>query len=167
MATTLILDGKSHAIEVLRWRPHLVVMIDGRRHEVSAFGDGRDGDTSVDIGGAQLRFVRATDYDVCHLRIDGRTLAVRREDPFAGAGTDDHAHDMIKAPMPGVVVELFRATGDKVVRGDKVATIESMKLQTVLIAPRDGILSRINRAAGETFEKDAVIAELEPLADEA
>jgi 3-methylcrotonyl-CoA carboxylase alpha subunit len=167
MATTLILEGVSHAIEILRWRPHLVVRIDGRRHEITDIDDGRDGHRSAIVDGALTRFVRATDGDRCHLRVDGRTFEVRRLDPRDAAVGEDHSHDVIRAPMPGVVVEIHRAAGDAVARGEKIATIESMKLQTALVAPRDGVVANLRRAAGETFDKDAVIAELEPLSGEA
>jgi 3-methylcrotonyl-CoA carboxylase alpha subunit len=167
MAMILMLEGKPHAIEILRWRPHLVLRIDGRRHEITDIDDGRDGHRSAVIDGALVRFVRATDDDRCHLRIDGRTFEARRRDPRDEAGGEDHAHDGIKAPMPGVVVEIHRQAGERVARGEKIVTIESMKLQTALLAPRDGVLARLKHAAGETFDKDAVIAELEPLSGEA
>lgn len=167
MALTLILDGAPHAIEILRWKPHLVVRIDGRRHEITDIDDGCDGHRSAVVDGALVRFIRATDDDVSHLRIDGRTWDVRLLDPREAAGGTDHSHDVIRAPMPGVVVEIHRGVGDAVLRGEKIATIESMKLQTALVAPRDGVVASLKRAPGETFDKDAVIAELEPLSGEA
>lgn len=167
MATTLILEGVSHTIEIVRWRPHLVVTVDGRRHEITDLDDGCDGQRSVVVDGAHARFVRATDDDRCHLRLDGRTHEVRRLDPREAAGGPDHSHDVIRAPMPGVVVEIHRGVGAAVLRGEKIATIESMKLQTALVAPRDGVVASLKRAPGETFDKDAVIAELEPLSGEA
>lgn len=167
MGLTLILEGTPHAVEILRWRPHLVVRIDGRRHEITDVDDGRDGHRSAVVDGAIVRFVRATDDERCHLRIDGRTYEVRHLDPREAAGGADHSHDVIRAPMPGVVVEIHRGVGEAVLRGEKVATIESMKLQTALVAPRDGVVAEVRRAAGETFDKDAVIAELEPLSGEA
>lgn len=166
MAITLTIDGKPHAVEVLRWRPSLVVLIDGRRHEVTEPDDGHDGHRSAVVDGAILRYARSTDDNECHVRIDGRTIEVRRIDPRDAVGGKDHSQDIIKAPMPGVVIEVFRKAGDDVSRGDKIATIESMKLQTVIVAPRDGKLATLKVSTGDTFQKDAVIAELEPLAGE-
>lgn len=167
MAITLLIEGKPYDVEVVSWRPNLVVVIDGRRHEVTDPDNGRDGHRSAVIDGALLRFARSADDNECHIRIGGRTVEVKRLDPRDAAGGKDHSQDIIKAPMPGVVIEVFRKAGDAVVRGDKVATIESMKLQTVLIAPRDGKIASLKVATGETFQKDAVIAELEPLAGKA
>ena len=149
MGPTLILEGSAHTIEILRWRPRLVVLVDGRRHEVT------------------VDFMRAADDGRCHLRIDGRTFEIDRIDPRDAAGGDDHSHDVVRAPMPGVVVDVHRTAGEAVLRGEKIVTIESMKLQTALVAPRDGVVAALRRAAGETFDKDAVIIELEPLSGEA
>ncbi len=167
MALTLMFEGTAHAVEIVRWRPSLVVLVDGRRHEITDLDDGRDGHRSLVIDGAHVRFVRATDDDRCHLRLEGRTFEVRRLDPRDASGADDRSHDVVRAPMPGVVVELHRGVGDAVGRGEKILTIESMKLQTALVAPRDGVVAALHKAAGETFDKDAVVAELEPLAGEA
>ena len=55
----------------------------------------------------------------------------------------------------------------QIARGDTLVTIESMKLQMALLAPRDGRLAALmTYAVGETFEKDAIVAELEPLTDQ-
>jgi biotin carboxyl carrier protein len=50
-----------------------------------------------------------------------------------------------------------------VARGETLVTIESMKLQMTLLAPRDGRLAGVRRGVGETFDKDEIVAELEPL----
>jgi biotin carboxyl carrier protein len=63
---------------------------------------------------------------------------------------------------PGAVVSVQKHAGDAVKRGEAVVTIESMKLQTVLPAPRDGVIAKILKGEGETFEKDEVIVTLEP-----
>lgn len=167
MAVTLVFDGTPHRVEIVRWRPSLIVRIDGRCHEVTDLDDGRDGRRAAVIDGALVRFVRATDDDRCHLRFDGRTFEVHRLDPRDASGAEDPSHDVVRAPMPGVVVDVHRSAGEAVARGDKIVTIESMKLQTTLVAPRDGVVARLLRGAGETFDKDAAIAELEPLATEA
>ena len=64
--------------------------------------------------------------------------------------------------MPGAVVAIHKQAGAEVKRGETIVTIESMKLQMALAAPRDGVLAEIRRGAGETFDKDEIVAELEP-----
>ena len=83
-----------------------------------------------------------------------------RSDADAGTGGLDH----IRAPMPGSVVQVHKQAGDAIMRGETLITIESMKLQITLLAPRDGRLARLLRGVGDTFDKDEIVAELEPVA---
>lgn len=65
--------------------------------------------------------------------------------------------EAVTAPMPGVVVEVFVEPGDRVQRGQPLLTIESMKLQTALDAPHDAEVTEIGFAAGQSFDKGAVL----------
>ena len=67
----------------------------------------------------------------------------------------------VRAPMPGAIVSVHKAAGDQVTRGETLVTIESMKLQMALPAPRDGVIADVLRGAGETFDKDEIVARLE------
>ena len=167
MAFKLTIDGKPHEVDIVRRRPHLVVRIDGREHEVSVTGHYGDGRQTLEIAGHEMHFARAQISDRQIVRFDGRNFEAALVDPRsealgAGGGQDD-----VKAPMPGAVVSVHKAPGDAVKRGEPVITIESMKLQTALVAPRDGIIATILRKEGETFDKDEIVARLEKLAEEA
>lgn len=166
MAFKLLLDGKPHEIAIVRRRPHLVVRIDGREHEVAVPGSYAAGPQAVEIGGLQVPFVRAHAGDRQFLRLDGRSFEVKPVDPRTEGAGIGSGHDSVKAPMPGAVISVHKAVGDAVSRGETIVTIESMKLQTALPAPRDGVIAAIRRSLGEVFDKDEVIVTLEPLAQE-
>src|ERR1700751_4190316 len=104
--------------------------------------------------------------ETCFVRIDGRTHEVVLIDPREEFAGHDASRDEIHAPMPGAIVAIHRQAGELVARGETVVTIESMKLQTALAAPRDGRLLEVLKKAGETFDKAELLARLEP-ADEA
>ncbi len=59
----------------------------------------------------------------------------------------------IKAPLPGLIVEVPVAAGQAVTKGDKLVILESMKMENELRAPRDGKVERINVRAGESVEQ--------------
>jgi 3-methylcrotonyl-CoA carboxylase alpha subunit len=167
MDLKLTLDGVVHHVTIARRKPHLVLLIDGREHEVlepPAVGDGR---RSIIVDGAAVAFSRATVGDRQHLRLGGRTFEIGWIDPFSAGGAGATGQDAVKAPMPGTVVSLHHKAGDAVSRGETLVTIESMKLQTALPAPRDGVVAKTLRAEGETFEKDEIIVTLEPVTGEA
>jgi biotin carboxyl carrier protein len=165
MAFKLVLDGNLHEIDIVRRRPHLVVRIEGREHEISAIGSSGGGRQMIEVAGIAIHFARAHDGDCQFLQFDGRNFEAQLLDPrseVAGGG----GQDSVKAPMPGAVISLHRVVGDPVLRGETIVTIESMKLQTALPAPRDGVIAAILRTTGEVFDKDEIIVRLEATAQE-
>lgn len=165
MPLHLTLDGETHAIEIVRRAPRLVLDVDGRRYEIVDEIDQGDELLTVDgVGIAVARaLVEAGPRETCFVRIDGRTHEVGLIDPREETSGHDSSRDEVHAPMPGAVVSVHRRAGDAVVRGETIVTIESMKLQTALAAPRDGVLAEVLKAAGDTFDKDAVLARLVPV----
>lgn len=157
MAFKIMVDGSSHEIEIVRRRPHLVVRIDGREHEVSVTGSPDDGRQTIEIAGEPLHFTRAQAGDLQIVRLKGRTFETSIVDPRSEVSGPGSGQDHVRAPMPGAVVSVHKQAGDQVARGEVIVTIESMKLQTALVAPRDGVIAKLLRAEGETFEKDEVI----------
>ena len=160
VAFKVMVDGRSHEVEIVRRCPHLVVRIDGREHEISAVGSADQGRQTIEVAGVPVHFARAHAGDLQIIRLAGRTWEVSLVDPRAGAEESGSQHDHVRAPMPGAVVSVHKAVGDRVKRGETIVTIESMKLQTALPAPRDGVISELLRREGESFEKDEVIARL-------
>ncbi|MEW9854006.1 biotin carboxylase N-terminal domain-containing protein [Novosphingobium sp. M1R2S20] len=64
-------------------------------------------------------------------------------------------------PMPGLLVSLSVAEGDKVEAGQPLAVIEAMKMENILRAEKSGTVKAVNAKAGESLAVDAVILELE------
>jgi len=62
-------------------------------------------------------------------------------------------------PMPGLVVAIAVAEGQEVKAGETLAVVEAMKMENVLRAERDLVISKINAAPGESLAVDAVIME--------
>ncbi|WP_309623076.1 acetyl/propionyl/methylcrotonyl-CoA carboxylase subunit alpha [Novosphingobium sp.] len=64
-------------------------------------------------------------------------------------------------PMPGLLVSLNVAVGDKVEAGQPLAVIEAMKMENILRAEKTATVKSINARQGESLAVDAVILELE------
>ncbi|VWX51211.1 acetyl/propionyl/methylcrotonyl-CoA carboxylase subunit alpha [Novosphingobium sp. 9U] len=64
-------------------------------------------------------------------------------------------------PMPGLLVSLNVAEGDKVELGQPLAVIEAMKMENILRAEKSGVVKSVNAEAGQSLAVDAVILELE------
>ena len=64
-------------------------------------------------------------------------------------------------PMPGLLVSLNVAEGDKVEAGQPLAVVEAMKMENILRAEKSGVVKKVNAAAGESLAVDAIILEME------
>jgi pyruvate carboxylase len=67
----------------------------------------------------------------------------------------------IGAPMPGMVVKVNVSAGDAVTKGQKLLTLEAMKMQTNLVAERDGRVAEVLIQAGTQVETGDLIIRLE------
>ena len=64
-------------------------------------------------------------------------------------------------PMPGLLVSLNVAVGDKVEAGQPLAVVEAMKMENILRAEKSATVKAVNAKAGDSLAVDAVILELE------
>ena len=55
--------------------------------------------------------------------------------------------------MPGKVVAVRVAVGDSVKKGQPLVIVEAMKMEHTITAPADGIVSKINAAAGDQVDE--------------
>ena len=67
----------------------------------------------------------------------------------------------IKAPMPGLILDVSIKQGDKVKEGDYLLVLEAMKMENTLTAPRDGVVKSISVKKGETVDKNQLLIEME------
>lgn len=68
----------------------------------------------------------------------------------------------ILAPMPGKVIAVAVAEGQAVTRGQKLLTLEAMKMEHTLTAPFDGVVAELNAVTGAQIQVDALLARVEP-----
>lgn len=67
----------------------------------------------------------------------------------------------VLSPMPGLLVDVAVQVGQKVQAGERVAVIEAMKMENVLFAAADGIVSKVLASKGESLVVDQPIVEFE------
>ncbi|WP_296385625.1 acetyl-CoA carboxylase biotin carboxyl carrier protein subunit [Winogradskyella sp.] len=67
----------------------------------------------------------------------------------------------IKAPMPGLILEISVTEGDEVKENDALLILEAMKMENVINSPRDGVIKSIGVKQGETVDKNSLLIEFE------
>jgi biotin carboxyl carrier protein len=65
----------------------------------------------------------------------------------------------IKAPMPGLVLNILVGEGTDVKKGDALLVLEAMKMENILKSPADGIVKKISVKKGMAVEKNQVLIE--------
>ncbi|MFT6452291.1 MAG: 3-methylcrotonyl-CoA carboxylase alpha subunit [Halocynthiibacter sp.] len=89
------------------------------------------------------------------------TWAFEIRDPLARDTAAGAAGNVIEAPMPGLLREIFVRRGDTVAKGARLAILEAMKMEHVLAAPRDGIVAEVLGAPGDQVVAGAPLIALE------
>ncbi|PCJ71590.1 MAG: acetyl/propionyl-CoA carboxylase subunit alpha [Rhodobiaceae bacterium] len=169
---------REHAVSV-RTEPDddwlIVILLDDdgnerSRHSVSS--EWRPGDAIFDgiVDGEQLTVLveRATG-------LQGYNLSYRGSKINAAVRTHN-AHELVQympekvapdtsqfllCPMPGLVVSINVEVGDEVKVGQALAVVEAMKMENILRAERDGVIAKVEAAAGDSLQVDQVIIEFE------
>ena len=118
-----------------------------------------DPDTLSLIDGTSAREVRIDRREggVMRIAMDGRVFEavvskrVRlAPDPFSGS----HA---VRAPMPGRIVRVLVAVGDRVAAGQAVVIVEAMKMENELRSTKDGVVKEVNVRQGTAIDAGVVL----------
>lgn len=113
-------------------------------------------------GGPQRRIALARTERGAEVSVDGRRMVVLPSSPAAAAADEGAGSTRVEAPMPGKIVELVVAAGDRVARGDKAVVVEAMKMRTSLNAGCTGTVVAVHVAQGDQVTGGEVLVEFEP-----
>ncbi len=67
----------------------------------------------------------------------------------------------IKAPMPGIIIDLKVKKGQSVKKGDTLLILEAMKMENAIICPKDTTINEIHTVVGETVDKNKLLIDFE------
>lgn len=72
-----------------------------------------------------------------------------------------HSVKEIKSPMPGLVVQIFVEEGQSVEEGQKLLSLEAMKMENILKSPGEGVIKSILTTEGNSVDKNQILIEFE------
>ena len=144
------------------------VTIGGRTRRVSFVTALRDIAVAGDVDGqpfvAQVERI-GLHYRIIHdgAQVDARVLSRRAAEleammPFKAP---PDLSKFLLSPMPGLLVDVSVEPGQTVLAGERLAVIEAMKMENVLVAQQDRVVARVAAQKGESLAVDQVILEFE------
>jgi len=68
---------------------------------------------------------------------------------------------VIKAPLPGNILQVMVHEGDTVKKEQKLMVLEAMKMENLILAETDGVVKRIAAHVGDVVSQDQVLVEIE------
>jgi biotin carboxyl carrier protein len=140
-------DGRTHVVSLsaVPGTPLRLALIDGRpvALPVEALGRGRWGLT---VGGERL------EAEI----IDERARHIRS---LTGGGVRRSGGNVLKAPMPGLVMRVSVEPGQSVAAGAGLVVLEAMKMENELKAAAGGVVSAVLVQPGQAVEKGQLLVE--------
>ncbi len=144
---TVAIGSERRRLEPLMAKPPLYTfLVDGKQILELEIHAQNENDIAVNYGHFPYSF---------HL-LDHAHLALEEAAQKAGV-----SGGVLKAPMPGKVVEIKVKVGDAVTSGQPLAVVEAMKMQNELGAPGTGTVVQVLVAVGQTVESGAVLIRIE------
>ncbi len=105
---------------------------------------------------------------IVKVTINGQRLSLNVQDRYdlllEKLGMDlsaQEAANQVKAPMPGLILEVMVNEGEIVSQGDPVLVLEAMKMENILKSPREGTIRSIEVKQGQNVEKNQVLINFE------
>ncbi len=69
--------------------------------------------------------------------------------------------DSIKAPMPGLILDIAIKANQEVKENDTLLILEAMKMENIITSPRDGVIKSISVNKGDAVEKNQLLIEFQ------
>jgi 3-methylcrotonyl-CoA carboxylase alpha subunit len=149
-------DATTVAVDAVMHQGYAIVSVEGRSHRV-ALGAG-DGDRLQIALDAETYFAQVARMGA---RLSAVTPQGRHEldlvDPFHYEPADALPDARLTAMMPGRVVKVMAAAGDRVKKGQALMILEAMKMEHTITSPREGVIERVAFEENQLVPADAVL----------
>lgn len=148
-------EGESHDVEIDRNGSHVTAVIDGRSYDLDASQpepsvwllkhNARIFEAAVSQGRSSEHVVNIENVEIVASVNDPKRL----RGSITGS-SDESGRAEIRTAMPGKVVRILASQGDAIEKGEGVIVVEAMKMQNEMKSPKDGSISEIKVAEGDT-----------------
>ena len=157
-------------------RNNEIIDVDSKIVDSKLIGQVNDNELSISILSSEENIVKilhnneikeavyAQDRDKYYVQLDGKQYIFGKiedeEDVIAGSGESEDIENIVP-PMPGTIIKVNVAKGDKVKEGDAVIVVEAMKMETNLYTRITGKVTKVNAKEGDRVDSDTVLIVIE------
>ncbi|MBD0400521.1 biotin/lipoyl-containing protein [Flammeovirga sp. EKP202] len=147
---SVVIDNKNYNIDYKETHPNVFsVNHNGQRFDIEVIAsDTSFKNVTLKINGKKVSFEAKTKLD-------------QLLDQLGMNSKKGNQENIIKAPMPGKVLELLCKEGDQIEENDSLIILEAMKMENILKAPMSGIIKKIDTVEGNSVDKGHVLIEIE------
>jgi len=145
-----LLDGKSFSIDKINTAPNQFHILNGTKSfnaEVIE-SDYAAKEFTIRVNGNKYKVTVRDKYDEL-LHALGMDAAITNK-----------VNDL-KAPMPGLVLDVLVSEGQQIKKGDSLVVLEAMKMENILKATTDAVIKKVCAQKGARVEKNEVLIELQ------
>ena len=124
----------------------------------------------VTVDGEEFEVDIERDGETWKVRVGSREFSIQVDSGVpgevtrrsTGRGRRKNRSGTISSSIPGKVVSLHAAVGDRVEEGEVLLILEAMKMQNEIQAPIPGTVSEVNCESGDSVEANAPLVIIEP-----
>ena len=96
-----------------------------------------------------------------HFKIEGKYFKVALEKGSENSSLGKEGTGVIVSPMNGIVYSVDCQLNGKVMKGDKILTIEAMKMLYPIIADKDGVITLCQLSKGQSVKSRQVLIKID------
>jgi len=146
----LTIDGKEFPVDMLEYKKgRFHIIVDNKSYHAEVLSvDAKSKTCQLKIGQKTVQIEIRDQYD--------ELLREMGIDVKAGSKVNE-----IKAPMPGMVLQVMVENGQPIKKGDAIVVLEAMKMENILKSPTDGTVKKIHVNRGDKVEKNQVMVNLD------
>lgn len=120
-----------------------------------------DKNYEVEVERGQATIVKTTQVAAAPIQEVVPVPAVPAAPAAPAAHVSTVAGELIKAPMPGSILDIKVQQGASVKKGDVLIILEAMKMESEIVAPRDGVVAQIIVAKGASVSTGDILLALQ------
>jgi 3-methylcrotonyl-CoA carboxylase alpha subunit len=164
MAVRIRFEEQEHTVNIPRFSAgHFYFEIKGQPYQASTISCSHHRIEFTTGHHNYVAWISGDNENHAFLTIGGHIFRLKRHDILAESisaslyESAGHDSDHVTYPMPGKVIKIHAKAGDAVKKGDVLLIIEAMKMENLIVSPRDAVVKEVNVAVNDRVESSKIL----------